>query len=128
MVLVINNAEAERVLTQENVLQALDEAYVDLDKGLTANRPRTFTSAPTAQGRFTANTHEGILATKGAYDIRIVTHNARSRGASDDGTVGGGTGGLNVSLDLLYDIESGELLAIMQDGYLPKMRVQATNA
>ncbi len=127
MVLIINNAEVEQVLTQENVMQALDEAYLDLDKGLTANRPRTFTSAPTSQGRFVANTHEGILATKGVYDIRIVTHSTASRGVVDEGTVGG-NGGLNVSLDLLYGLEGGDLLAVIQDGYLQKMRVQATNA
>lgn len=129
MVLVISNADVERVLTQERAMQALDDAYLELDKGLTTNRPRTFTSAPTSQGQFTANTHEGILATKGVYDIRIVTHSSRGRRAADDATVGGGgPGRLNVSLDLLYDLESGDLLAIMQDGYLQKMRVQATNA
>ncbi len=127
MVLVINNDEVEQLLTAENVIRALDEAYLDLDKGLTANRPRTFTSAPTRRGRFIANTHEGILATKGVYDIRIVTHNGLSRGGPEEATVGEHAD-LNVSLDLLYDIESGDLLAIIQDGYLQKMRVQATNA
>ncbi|MPZ13012.1 MAG: hypothetical protein GEU73_01065 [Chloroflexi bacterium] len=71
MVLVINNDEVAQVLTVENVMRVLDEAYLDLDKGLTANRPRTFTSMPTARGRFVANTHEGILASKGVYDIRV---------------------------------------------------------
>ncbi len=35
MVLVISNAEVEQGLTQENVMQALDEAYLDLDQRLT---------------------------------------------------------------------------------------------
>src|SRR5437867_9483085 len=125
MVLVINNDEVAQVLTVANVMQALDEAYLDLDRGRTANRPRTFTSAPTSLGRFVANTHEGILASKGVYDIRIVTHNGRG---GDDVTTTGALAPLNVSLDLLYDIESGDLLAIIQDGHLQKMRVQATNA
>jgi len=127
MVLVIDNDEVARLLTVENVMDALDEAYLDLDRGFTANRPRTFTSAPTAKGRFVANTHEGILTTKGVYDIRIVTHNARRPGERE--TVGAYQhGDLNVSLDMLYDIESGDLLAMIHDGYLQKMRVQATNA
>lgn len=63
MVLVINNDEVEQVLTVENIMQALDEAYLDLDKGLTANRPRTFTSAPTRRGRFTATTASRWAAT-----------------------------------------------------------------
>ena len=74
MVLLLNNDEVESLLTMDNVMQALDEAYLDLDKGLAANRPRTFTTCPTSHGRFTANTHEGILASKKVYDIRIVTH------------------------------------------------------
>jgi len=127
MVLLIDNDDVARLLTVENVMRALDDAYLDLDKGLTANRPRTFTSAPISKGRFVANTHEGILATKGAYDIRIVTH--ASRRPAQGETVGAYQhGDLNVSLDMLYDIESGDLLAIMHDGYLQKMRVQATNA
>lgn len=112
----------------DNVLKVLEqEAYPDVDRGLTANRPRTFTSVPTSKGRFVANTHEGILASKQVYNMRLVTHSTVSRGAEDAGTVGG-HGALNVSLDLLYDTESGDLLAIIQDGHLQKMRVQATNA
>ncbi len=125
MVLLINNDEAERVLTMENTMRALEGAYLDLDRGLTANRPRTFTSAATSAGHFTANTHEGILATKGVYDIRIVIHNTLGR---TDGETVGSRQQSNVSLDLLYALESGDLLAIVQDGYLQKMRVQATNA
>ncbi|NIO09213.1 MAG: hypothetical protein GTO40_14860, partial [Deltaproteobacteria bacterium] len=125
MVLLLNNDEVESLLTMERVMQALDEAYLDLDKGLTANRPRTFTTCPTSRGRFTANTHEGILSSKGAYDIRIVTHPVVSK---EETVTQGQQAQLNVSLDLLYDTESGNLQAIIQDGYLQKMRVQATNA
>jgi ornithine cyclodeaminase/alanine dehydrogenase-like protein (mu-crystallin family) len=109
----------------ESVTRVLDEAYLDVDKGLAANRPRTFTTCPTTRGRFTANTHEGVLASKGVYNIRIVTHPVISK---DEGTTIAGHAPLNVSLDLLYDTESGDLLAIIQDGHLQKMRVQATNA
>ena len=125
MVLLLNNDEVENLLTMDNVMQALDEAYLDLDKGLAANRPRTFTTCPTSHGRFTANTHEGILASKKVYDIRIVTHPVIS--TQESKTIGQ-QAPLNVSLDLLYDTECGDLLAIIQDGYLQKMRVQATNA
>ena len=38
MVLLINNDEAEQVLTMENTMRALEEPYLDLDRGLTANR------------------------------------------------------------------------------------------
>jgi ornithine cyclodeaminase/alanine dehydrogenase-like protein (mu-crystallin family) len=126
-VLLLDNADVERVLTIENTIRALDEAYLDLDKGLTANRPRTFTMSSTDHGRFVANTHEGIIRNKGVYDIRIVTHAARER-IPDPTHVSNLHGVLNCSLDLLYDINSGDLLAIIHDAYLQKMRVQATNA
>lgn len=127
MVLLINNEDVERLLTIKEVMRVLDEAYLDLDKGLTANRPRTFTFSPTDNGRFVANTHEGLMRNKGVYDIRIVTH-SRPDPTVDPTKVNYFHGALNCSLDLLYDINSGDLLAIIHDGYLQKMRVQATNA
>ncbi len=126
-VLLLNNADVEQVLTIRDTIRALDEAYLELDKGLTANRPRTFTFSPTDQGRFLANTHEGILRDKGVYDIRIVTH-SRPDPTIDPTRVNYFHAPLNCSLDLLYDIDSGDLLAIIHDAYLQKMRVQATNA
>ena len=126
-VLLLNNDDVERLLTIEETIRSLDEAYRELDKGATANRPRTFTFSPTDHGRFVANTHEGLIRAKGVYDIRIVTH-SRPDQTIDPTRVNYFHGALNCSLDLLYDINSGDLLAIIHDGYLQKMRVQATNA
>jgi ornithine cyclodeaminase/alanine dehydrogenase-like protein (mu-crystallin family) len=126
-VLLLNNEDVEKLLTIEDTIRALDEAYLELDKGQTANRPRTFTFSSTNNGRFVANTHEGIIRAKGVYDIRIVTH-SRPDPTIDPTRVNYFHGALNCSLDMLYDIHSGDLLAIIHDGYLQKMRVQATNA
>src|SRR5215469_2296127 len=126
-VLLLNNSDVESLLTMREVMHALDEAYLELDKGMTANRPRTFTFSPTDHGRFVANTHEGIIREKNVYDIRIVTH-SRPDPARNPSQVNYFHGSLNCSLDMLYDINSGNLLAIIHDGYLQKMRVQATNA
>lgn len=126
-VLLLNNADVESLLTMREVMRALDEAYLELDKGATANRPRTFTFSPSDNGRFVANTHEGLIRSKSIYDIRIVTH-SRPDPALHPSQVNYFHGALNCSLDLLYDINSGNLLAIIHDGYLQKMRVQATNA
>jgi len=126
-VLLLNNSDVESLLTMREVMHALDEAYLELDKGMTANRPRTFTFSPTDHGRFVANTHEGIIREKNVYDIRIVTH-SRPDPARNPSQVNYFHGALNCSLDMLYDIKSGNLLAIIHDGYLQKMRVQATNA
>ena len=126
-VLLLNNSDVESLLTMRDVIVALEEAYLELDKGMTANRPRTFTFSPTDSGRFVANTHEGIIRGKNVYDIRIVTH-SRPDPAHNPAQVNYFHGALNCSLDMLYDINSGNLLAIIHDGYLQKMRVQATNA
>jgi alanine dehydrogenase len=126
-VLLLNNDDVEKLLTIKDTIRALDEAYLELDKGQTANRPRTFTFSPTNRGRFVANTHEGLMRDKGVYDIRIVTHSRPDPGV-DPTRVNYFHGALNCSLDLLYDINSGDLLAIIHDGHLQKMRVQATNA
>ena len=126
-VVLLDNADVEKVLTIKDTIRVLDEAYLELDKGQTANRPRTFTFSPTENGRFVANTHEGLIRNKGVYDIRIVTH-SRPDPTVDPTKVNYFHGALNCSLDLLYDITNGDLLAIIHDGYLQKMRVQATNA
>ncbi|MBI4488699.1 MAG: ornithine cyclodeaminase family protein [Deltaproteobacteria bacterium] len=126
-VLLLNNADVESVLTIREVIRALDEAYLELDKGQTANRPRTFTFSPTDHGRFVANTHEGLIRSKAVYDIRVVTH-SRPDPSVDTTRVNYFHGARNCSLDMLYDINTGDLLAIIHDGYLQKMRVQATNA
>lgn len=126
-VVLLDNADVEKVLTIKDTIRVLDEAYLELAKGKTANRPRTFTFSPTDNGRFVANTHEGLIRNKGVYDIRIVTH-SRPDPTIDPSRVNYFHGALNCSLDLLYDINSGNLLAMIHDGYLQKMRVQATNA
>ncbi len=126
-ILLLNNADVESLLSMREVMRALDDAYLELDKGETANRPRTFTFSPTTQGRFVANTHEGLIRAKGVYDIRVVTH-SRPDPARNPSQVNYFHGALNCSLDMLYDINTGNLLAIIHDGYLQKMRVQATNA
>jgi hypothetical protein len=64
-VLLLSNQDVEKLLTIEDTIRALDEAYLELDKGQTANRPRTFTFSPTNTGRFVANTHEGIIRAQG---------------------------------------------------------------
>ena len=125
-VLLLNNIDVESLLTMRDVMQALDEAYLELDGGMTANRPRTFTFSSTDTGRFVANTHEGLIRNKGVYDIRIVTH-SRPDPVLNPSQVNYFHGALNCSLDMLYDINSGNLLAIIHDGHLQKMRVQATN-
>ncbi len=127
MVMLLNNKDVESLLTIKDVLQVLEDAYLDLDKGLTANRPRTFTFSPTDNGRFVANTHEGLIRSKGVYSNRIVTHSQHDP-TVDPTRVNYFHGSLNCSLDLLYDINTGDLLAIIHDGYLQKTRVQATNA
>ena len=45
-VLLLNNDDVEKLLTIKDTIRALDEAYLELDKGEKANRHRTFTLAP----------------------------------------------------------------------------------
>ena len=115
-ILLLNNQDVEKILTIKDTIRALDEAYLELDKGLTANRPRTFTTSSTDAGRFVANTHEGIIRNKEVYNIRVVIHGGG--GLNPDPThVSNLHGALNCSLDLLYDINSGDLLAIFHAAY-----------
>ncbi|MBM2810066.1 MAG: hypothetical protein HW416_825 [Chloroflexi bacterium] len=123
MVLLIRDAEVAQVLRMEDVIRVSTEAYLAVDGGLAANRPRTFTYCETPAGRFNANTMEGILVEKGVYSTRLAVRNNPRAGQEASGRDSVGT-----SVHLLYDLHTGDLLALIQDGPIGQMRVQAINA
>lgn len=63
-VLPLNNEDVEKLLTIKNVMGALDEAYLELDKGQTANRPRTFTFSPSIAAGLWRIPMKGLFATR----------------------------------------------------------------
>jgi ornithine cyclodeaminase/alanine dehydrogenase-like protein (mu-crystallin family) len=131
MTLLIDNATVARVLTMEATIEALEGSYRDLARGEGVCRPRIDIHVPTSDARKTYRwgTMEGG-STAGYFAIRMKSDVVYEREA-------GGVvteekycmrPGLYCGLILLTAIETGEPLAIVNDGVLQHMRVGADGA
>ncbi len=130
--LVLSNDEVERLLPMDACLEALEIAYAELAAGRAQHRPRTDLYAPTGRPEtyYVFKSMEGVIPSLGIAALRInsdhITWKAGPHGvlkAKLPAARGRYAGHVE-----LYSTETGELLAIMPDGYLQKMRVGATSA
>jgi hypothetical protein len=70
--LVISNAEAERVLTMDDCLPVLEEAFHDLGTGQATNRPRTHTYTETGPDTYyLLKTMDGAFPRYGVHALRL---------------------------------------------------------
>jgi alanine dehydrogenase len=130
-VLILNNKDLESVLDMPTCINSLYEGLRAYNCGDAARRPRIDLFTPTSRPNEVAcfSSMEGIVK-NGYYAIRIKPDikvwtevNGLKRNLSycvQPGLYGG--------LILVYRTDNGELVAIMNDGYLQHMRVGATAA
>lgn len=132
MPLIISNEDVIRILTMDDCLAAVERAFLELGKGDAASRPRSelIVPQPEAGRHYLLKSWDAALPSIGLAATRV-TSNMMQRG--DNGSsprldplplAGGGTG--YVGLILLFDIQTLELLAIIQDARLQVMRAGAT--
>ncbi|MDP2647164.1 MAG: ornithine cyclodeaminase family protein [Desulfobacterales bacterium] len=135
MVLLLSNADIERVLTMKDTIDALDVLYREVGKREAVSFPRQDLHVPLARPEKELAAH--YLKTMGAASPAFKT--AALRFSSDVCTwpLMGGLrrrvklpvkNGKWLGIILLFSTLNGELLAIIQDGYLSRMRVGGTNA
>ena len=131
MTLLIGNADVARVLTMEATIEALEASYRGLATTDTVCRPRIDVQIPTSTpGRtYQWGTMEGG-STGGYFAIRIKSDVVYEReyGGAITQEKFCGRPGLFCGLVLLTSIETGEPLAIINDGVLQHMRVGADGA
>jgi len=130
MTLLLNNDEIAQLISTRECIEILDEGYRECGLGRAAHRRRSNTVIPTGEGRtFVFANFEGTVIKSGYHAIRL-----RSDVNEWLGEKGGRTTkwasrpGLYCGLALLYNIHTGELDGILNDGYLQVMRVGATSA
>lgn len=128
MMLLINNAEVEKLLTMEATIAALEEAYLQLAAREAVCRPRIDIRIPTSDPAksYQWGTMEGG-STAGYFAIRMksdVIYETRYNGAVTQEKYCRRPG-LYCGLVLLTSIETGEPLAFINDGVLQHMRVGA---
>ncbi len=132
MPLILNNHDVQQSLDVRECLAACENAYRELTTGRAVNRPTTQTYLAHAMpnASFSFKSVEGGVTAAGVMALRIASDIVREEVAS-------GTLRLNklplahgrfVGLIELFSIETGELVAIMPDGYVQQIRVALTSA
>lgn len=131
--LILNNEEIESLLTVEDSLRYLEEAYRALASGQAVNRPRTDLYLPSAtpDAVYAFKTMEGGLVDPPVVALRLnsdVVHWEERAGRIIKEKIPKAPGGKWVGLILLFSAETGEPLAIFPDGVIQRWRVAGTSA
>jgi ornithine cyclodeaminase/alanine dehydrogenase-like protein (mu-crystallin family) len=126
--LLLDNGEVRRVLRMRDAVGALEAAFLDYADGRAVNRPRSHTYTERGPGsHYLFKSMDGSLPSAGVHAIRLTSDLTEER----DGRrikVPAAPGGRYVGLVLLFDLDTLAPTAILQDGYLQRVRVGATSA
>jgi len=127
--LLLNNQDVASLLTMEMTMDALEEAYLHLTTGEAVCRPRIDVQIPTRdpQRVYQWGTMEGGSSRSGYFAIRVksdVIYEQEYKGVRTHEKYCVRPG-LFCGLILLVNIDNGEPLALINDGYLQHMRVGA---
>ena len=131
MTLILSNDDISSVLTMRETIDALERAYQELARQEAVCRPRIDIRIPTADpektyqwGTMEGGSISGYFAIRMKSDIVYEQAYAGTR-TQEKYCV---RPGLYCGLIMLFDIQNGEPLAIINDGYLQHMRVGADSA
>ncbi|MBX9775823.1 MAG: ornithine cyclodeaminase family protein [Xanthobacteraceae bacterium] len=128
MSIIITDADAERLISIPEAIEAMRVAFRDLAEGKAVNPPRLRYSSttPDPTRRYTANIHAGAVESAGVACVRagqafvpVQPADGRKVNVADD---------VNYTIVILYDLRTGEPLAFMHETYLSGLRVGATSA
>jgi alanine dehydrogenase len=132
MTLLLENADVERLLDVQECIDALELAFRDLVEGRAVNRPRSHSYLPLGDGHFYLfKSMDGGLPSRGVHAIRLSSDHIQETERSGHRLrekLPRAPGDRYVGLVLLFDVQSLVPLAIVQDGYLQRMRVGCTSA
>src|SRR3989338_3602404 len=130
MTLLLNNAEIAQLISMQECIDVLEEGYREHGLGRAAHRRRSNVIVPTGEGRtYVFANFEGTVIKSGYHAIRLRSDvNEWLDGQGDRTTKWASKPGLYCGLALLYNIHTGELDGILNDGFLQVMRVGATSA
>jgi ornithine cyclodeaminase/alanine dehydrogenase-like protein (mu-crystallin family) len=132
MVKLISNAEVEQVLTMEDALQLMEEAFTELAVGRAVSPPRTHTYMPSPNPGLSYR-HKSIIGGVEKFGVmaeRVTSHMVgfpEIGGLKRQVKLAPTPGHRYPDFILLFSLTTGELLAIIQSGVLQRMRVGATS-
>ena len=131
MTLILNDDDVAHVLDMRDCVHVLEDAFRDMGHGTAVNAPRrdSFMASPHPNAYYSFKTIEGGLERLGVVAQRInsdlITY-PDVNGVARRVKVPAAPGDRYVGLVFLYSSETLELLAIMTDGHLQRMRVAGT--
>ncbi|MCC6887491.1 MAG: ornithine cyclodeaminase family protein [Hyphomicrobiales bacterium] len=128
MSIIITDADAERLLSISEAIEAMRLAFRDFAQGRAVNPPRLRYSigTPDPARRYNANIHVGAVESAGVACVRAGSSFTPVQAA--DGRKVTLTDDVNYTIVILYDMRTGEPLAFMHETYLSGLRVGATSA
>lgn len=130
MTLLLNNEEIARMITMRECVEILEDGYREHGLGRVVHRRRSNILVPVGEGKtYVFANFEGTVIKRGYHAIRLRSDVNEWRDAAGDRKKKyASRPGLYCGLVLLYNIQTGELEGILNDGYLQLMRVAATSA
>ncbi|MSP37287.1 MAG: ornithine cyclodeaminase family protein [Deltaproteobacteria bacterium] len=128
MVLVLKNAQMENLLPMSEEIAAIEQAFVELGQGKAMNAPRARLRTPWKEegGQYYFNNIMGLVPGVKSMALRI--DSSFSKEISVDGAKRRVYPGDFIGLVMLFDMDTCNLLAIMDDHFISTMRVGATSA
>lgn len=133
MTLLLTNDEAESLLSMPEMIDELEYAYSDLARNQAVNRNRSDTGIPRPDigASYVFKSMEGGYPRRGVYALRIssdiIQWPNKGAGQNRKEKLPALPGGRWLGLVLLFSIENGELMAVVPDGIIQRLRVGATN-
>jgi ornithine cyclodeaminase/alanine dehydrogenase-like protein (mu-crystallin family) len=131
MPLMLDNKDVEKVLDIRECMDALEHAFKDYAEGKAVNRPRSHTYTPIDKENFYLfKSMDGAVPRYGVHALRLTSEVIREYRAGEtmrSEKIASLPHGKWLGLILLFSTNNGELLAMVKDGYLQRMRVGATS-
>ena len=132
MPLMLDNKDVEKVLDIRECMDALEHAFKDYAEGKAVNRPRSHTYTPIDQENFYLfKSMDGAVPRYGVHALRLTSEVIREYRAGEtmrSEKIASLPDGKWLGLILLFSTNNGELMAMVKDGYLQRMRVGATSS
>ncbi len=129
MPIVITDADAQRLLSVPEAIEAMRVAFSDLANGKAANPPRMRYSTGTddPERRYFANIHAGAVESYETACVRAGSHFFLMSDRFEDRRTLDNPDPVNWSVIVLYSLKNGAPLAFLHETFLSGFRVGATS-